>query len=87
MDAFVKMDIFFLITTVAVIVIAIFVSVLLFYILRTAKDVSEVAHIVRKESEKFAKGISSTRKKFSGNGENVLQKFIAFVQSFSSSKK
>ncbi|HAS84521.1 MAG TPA: hypothetical protein DCS23_00385 [Candidatus Yonathbacteria bacterium] len=87
MDAFAKMDIFFLVTTIAVVVIAIFLAVLLYYILRTAKDVSEVIHIVRRESERFAKGASSARKKIRGSGENALQRTIAFVQSFSSTKK
>ncbi|MGB2580451.1 MAG: hypothetical protein WBC83_02045 [Minisyncoccia bacterium] len=86
MDAFVKMDIFFLVTTVAVIVLAIFVAILLFYILRTAKDVSEVVHIVRRESEKFAKGASSARRQIKGSGGNILQKVIAFVQSFTPTK-
>ncbi|MCK9344655.1 MAG: hypothetical protein M0P64_00835 [Candidatus Pacebacteria bacterium] len=87
MDAFAKMDIFFVVTTLAVIVIAIFVATLLYYILRTAKDVSEVVHIVRKESERFVKGASAARSKMTGNGVNVLQNFIAFVQSFASTKK
>ena len=87
MDAFAKMDIFFLVTTVAVVVIAIFAAVLLFYILRTARDVSEVVHIIRRESERFAKGASSARRKIRGGGENALQRIIAFVRSFSSTKK
>lgn len=87
MDAFAKMDIFFLVTTVAVVVIAIFVAVLLYYILRTAKDVSEVVHIVRNESERFAKGAASARRKIKGSGESLLQKIIAFVQSFAPPKK
>ena len=87
MDAFAKMDIFFLVTTVAVVVIAIFVAVLLFYILRTARDVSEVIHIVRRESERFAKGASSARERIKGRGENLLQSFIAFVQSLAPRRK
>lgn len=86
MDAFAKMDIFFLVTTVAVIVLAIFVAILLFYILRTARDVSEVVHIVRGESERFAKGVASARQKIKGGGESILQKVIAFVQTFTETK-
>ncbi|MBI5798330.1 MAG: hypothetical protein HZB10_00155 [Candidatus Yonathbacteria bacterium] len=87
MDAFAKMDIFFLVTTIAVVVIAIFVAVLLYYILRTAKDVSEVVHIVRRESERFAKGASSARRKIKWSGENALQRTVAFVQTFAPPKK
>ncbi len=87
MDNFAKMDIFFLVTTLAVIVLTVLVGVLLFYILRTARDVSEVIHIVRKESELFAKGASSARRLIQGHGESVLQNVIAFVQSFAPTKK
>lgn len=87
MSDFAKMNIFFLVSTVAVIVIAVFLAVLLFYILRTAKDISEVVHIVKKESERFAKGASSARRKIKESGEGVLQRIIAFVQSFASPKK
>lgn len=86
MDAFVKMDIFFLVTTVVVIILAGIVAVLLFYVLRTARDVSEVVHIVRRETERFAKGASSARKQMRGRGESILQKLIAFVQSFTPPK-
>ena len=87
MDNFAKMDIFFLVTTVAVVALTVLVGVLLFYILRTARDVSEVVHIVRKESEKFAKGASSARRRIRGHGESVVQNVIAFVQSFAPTKK
>jgi len=87
MDAFAKMDIFFLVTTIAVVFVAAFVGVLLFYILRTARDVSEVAHIVRRESERFAKGASSARHRIKGGSMNILQSVTAFVQSFASTKK
>ena len=87
MDAFAKMDIFFLVTTVAVVALTVLVGVLLFYVLRTARDVSEVAHIVRKESEWFAKGASSARRRIRGRGESMLQNVIAFVQSFAPTKK
>jgi len=87
MDAFAKMDIFFVVTTIAVVVIAVFVAIILYYVLRTAKDVTEVAHLVRKESERFAKGVSSARHQIKGGGESVLQKVIAFVQSFTQTKK
>lgn len=87
MDDFAKMDIFFLVTTIAVVALTVFVGVLLFYVLRTARDVSEVAHIVRKESERFAKGASSARRRMRGHGESMVQNVIAFVQSFAPTEK
>ena len=87
MDNFAKMDIFFLVTTIAVIVLTILVGFLLFYIVRTARDVSEVMHVVRKESERFAKGASSARRRIRGHRESMVQNVIAFVQSFAPTKK
>jgi hypothetical protein len=87
MDAFAKMDIFFLVTTVAVTVLAIFVAVLLFYILRTAKDVSEVVHMGRKEVERFVEGASAARSRMRENRGSVLQNLLAFVQAFAPIKK
>lgn len=87
MNAFAKMDIFFVVTTVAVIILAIFVAILLFYILRTAKDVSEVVHMGRKEIERFVRGASAARSRIRENRGSVLQNLLAFVQSFASTKK
>ena len=70
----------------SIIIVALFVATLLFYVLRTTRDVSEVVHIVRRETERFAKGTSSARKRMRGNGESMLQKLIAFVQSFTPPK-
>ncbi len=87
MDTFAKMDIFFVVTTLAVIVVAIFVSVLLFYILRTAKDVSEVVHMGRKEVEHFVQGASTARSRMREHRGSVLQNLFAFVQAFAPTKK
>ena len=85
MDAFAKMDIFFLVSTVAIVIVAVFIAVLLYYIIRTAKDVSDTVHIVKEESARFAKGASSVRLGILRKGGGVVQKFIAFVQSLASS--
>ena len=80
------MDIFFLTATIAVVILVILIGTLLFYVLRTARDISEVVHIVRRESERVAKGAASARRKIKGGGESLLQKIVAFVQTFRSSK-
>lgn len=87
MDAFAKMDIFFVVTTIAVIVLAVIVAVLLFYILRTAKDVSEVVHMGRKEVERFVDGASAARSRMREHRGGVLQNLLAFVQAFAPTKK
>ncbi|MDO8604735.1 MAG: hypothetical protein Q7K40_05085 [bacterium] len=88
MDAFAKMDIFFLVTTIAVIVLAVFMAMLLFYFLRTARDISEIVQMIKKESERFVSGVSSARHNMKGRGVlGILQTIFALVQSFSGSSK
>ena len=88
MEAFAKMDIFFLVTTVAVVILATFVAILLFYFLRTARDISEIVQMIKRESERFVSGVSSARHRIKEGGAfNVLQTLFAFMQSFSQSSK
>ncbi|MEK7568934.1 MAG: hypothetical protein AAB497_02375 [Patescibacteria group bacterium] len=87
MDAFAKMDIFFLVTTAAVVVFVVFVGALLYYVIRTARDVSEVVRTVKKESERFVRGTSAARWQMVQGGGGMVQKVIAFVQSFASARK
>lgn len=87
MDAFAKMDIFFIVTTLATVVLAVFVGVLLFYVIRAARDVSQITHVVRSESEKFAKGTRSARHQIRGTIENVAKWFVAIVQSLGGKRK
>lgn len=87
MDAFVKMDIFFLVTTIAVVVLVVFVGALLYYVIRTARDVSDVVSIVKKESERFVRGTTAARWQMVQSGESMMQKFIAFVQSLATVRK
>jgi hypothetical protein len=78
MDAFAKMDIFFFITALATVVLAVFMGVVLFYVVRAARDVSRITHVVRGESEKFAKGTRGARGKLGG----AVEWLVALVQSF-----
>lgn len=78
MNAFAKMDIFFFITALATVVLAVFMGVVLFYVVRAARDVSKITHVVRGESEKFAKGTRGARSKLGG----AVEWLVALVQSF-----
>lgn len=78
MSAFAKMDIFFIVTTLATVVLTVFMGVVLFYVVRAARDVSRITHVVRGESEKFAKGTRGARGKLGG----AVEWLVALVQSF-----
>lgn len=86
MNAFAKMDIFFFVTTLATVVLAVFMGVLLFYVIRAARDVSRITHVVRDESERFAKGTKSARREWHEKFENTAQWLVGLVQSFGSKK-
>lgn len=82
MDAFAKMDIFFVVATLATVVLGVFMAVLLFYIVRAARDVSRITHVVEGETEKFAKGTKAARRDINGKVVSVAKWFVALVQSF-----
>lgn len=81
MDAFAKMDIFFIVTTLATVVLGVFVGILLFYVIRAARDVSQITHVVRGESEKFAKGTKSARREWHQKFEKTAEWLVGLVQS------
>lgn len=87
MDAFAKMDIFFFVTTLATVVLAVFVGMLLFYVIRAARDVSRITHVVQGESERFAKGTRFARHQIHTKVESVAQWLVALVQSFSTRRR
>jgi len=50
MESFIQSDIFFFITSVAVIVVTIFILTMLWYIIRILKNVRDVSEIVKEEA-------------------------------------
>ncbi len=86
MDAFAKMDIFFFVTTLATVVLAVFVGVLLFYVIRAVRDVSRITHVVRDESERFAKGTKGARREWHHKFEHTAEWLVGLVQSFGAKK-
>ncbi len=61
MDSFVKADIFFFITTIAVVVLVILVSIALVYLIRFLRDMSHVSKRVREEGDEIINDISEFR--------------------------
>lgn len=61
LDELLKMDIFFVVTTVAVAVVGIIVAFALFYIAKLLRDLSEIAKIARREAEEIAQDIDAVR--------------------------
>lgn len=61
MDDFLKMDIFFGVTTVAVLVITVLLALVLIRLLKVLKTVDEVSEIVHEESEQIRDDIREVR--------------------------
>lgn len=61
MDDFLKMDIFFGVTTVAVLVVSVLLALVLIRLLRILKTVDEVSEIVQGEAEEIRDDIREVR--------------------------
>ncbi len=59
-----KADIFFFITTVAVVVFSLLGAIILFYGIKIARDIQKIAEIARRESEEIIKDIDDVRGAF-----------------------
>jgi uncharacterized protein YoxC len=58
-EAFLKMDIFFLVTTTVVALVGVLLVAILVYVMRIVRDVSEITNMVKKEARDLAKGIGA----------------------------
>jgi len=61
-EAFLKMDIFFIVTTAFIVVMGALIGLVLFYILRIVRDISEITHLVKHEARELAKDIGEVTK-------------------------
>lgn len=63
MQNLIQSDVFFFITSVAVIVVTIFVLVVLWYLISILRNVKEVSDIIKKETLFFSGDLADFRKK------------------------
>ena len=81
MDDFLKMDIFFGVTTVAVVVITVLLSVVLIRVLRLLKVLEQVTELVHAEGEQIRDDIREVRARVKEEGLKVGQ-LLGFLSSF-----
>jgi membrane protein implicated in regulation of membrane protease activity len=86
MNDFLKMDVFFLVTTTVVILLAVFALVALYYIIRILKSVDHVAHNVSEESDSLRDDITVLRAKVREEGMRV-QHFLEFFAGITSRQR
>lgn len=61
MNEFLKMDVFFVVTTIAVAVLGVMLGVICFYVIRILRDVEHVSERVAEESDQLSKDIADLR--------------------------
>lgn len=64
MESILKSDIFFFITSVAVIVLALISTIILYYFIKLMKHIEYIAHKVRTETDLITRDIDDVRNKF-----------------------
>ena len=79
MDEFVKMDIFFVVTTIAVLVVAALLSLALFRVLRILRNVEHVSKIVSEEGDLVRSDIAEMRSAIKREGFKITH-LAAFMR-------
>ena len=71
MSEFAKMDIFFVVTTIAVIVVAVMLAIALYYIVRILRHVEHVSEIVSDEGDRMREDIAQMRSSIKREGFKI----------------
>lgn len=74
MDSFIKADIFFVITTIAVCAVSVVAIWVLVYLVRILRNVEDISETVKKETQKFSRDIDGVREHIKQSG--ALPRFI-----------
>jgi len=77
MDDILKADIFFFITTIAVIVLSVFLGIAFFYAIRILRDIKHISSMAKKESDVISEELSELRENIKGGGAK-LKYFLSF---------
>lgn len=86
MDDFLKMDVFFVVTTAVVLGGGVLVAVALFYVIKILRNVDNVARNVSEESDNVRSDLSVLRTKIREEGVKVKH-FADFVGGISSRRR
>jgi hypothetical protein len=82
MDTVLQSDIFFFVTTIAVVIFTVGLLVAFVYIFRILKNLRDISTIVRTETYWLAEDIDNVRFKFQRDGFDVTDLFRFFKQIF-----
>lgn len=85
MDSFLKADVFFVVTTVAVCIVAVGVVWALIYILRILRNVNEISGIADKEAKELSRDLGTLHARMRKRG--IVGGFAALFGGWAASKK
>ncbi len=82
METIAKSDIFFFITSVATIILTLFLAVLLYYLVKISRDLKYISQKAKAEADKIVEDVGNLRENIKGQGQRVkdLASFFSFVQ-------
>ena len=86
MTEFAKMDIFFFVTTIAVVLFTILMVILMIYIIKISNDVKYITKRAREEADLISKDLSDLRENLKTKGSR-LKHFWSFFNSIREKKK
>jgi hypothetical protein len=78
MDEFLKMDIFFVVTTVAVAIMTILLALVLIRVLRILKNIEDISLMVEEEGQKLREDIAEVRTRVKEEGLRAKH-FLEFL--------
>lgn len=71
METIAQADIFFFVTTIAVVVVGLFALVALYYLITFLRDAHEIMHIIRSEASEIIDDIEQFRKNIEGKATRI----------------
>ncbi len=83
MDPFYKQDVFFFVTTIAVIVLTLLLAILIVYIIKISRDIRYISKKAKNEADLISQDLSELRTNIKDKGA----KFKFFWSFFNSSRK
>ena len=86
MEEVLKSDVFFFVTSISVIVLSLVLLVALYYLIKILRDVKDISHTVKKESELIASDVDAVRRSIKRKGKQIGA-FISRAASSESRRK
>lgn len=85
MDNFVKMDVFFFVTTIAVVILTLLLAVLIIYIIKISRDVKYISYKAKNEADLISQDLSDLRQNVKNKGAK-LKYFWSFFNNLRNKK-